>query len=292
MNLLEQLKTGVLLADGAWGTEFAKLGHSAGECPELLNVNHPDIVLRVAGSYVDAGSDIILTNTFGGTPFSLDRYGLADRTEELSERGAALSRKAAGDRVLVAAALGPTGQFLEPLGTVTRVEMVEAFARQVRAFVRGGADAVVIETMSDLEETVCAIEAVRAESGLPVIACMTYEKGLHGFATMMGVRPERAVPRLEEAGADLVGSNCGAGIATMIALTPELCASSTKPLWIKPNAGMPVLDDDGRTIYRESPDAMAGRIPELIGHGARVVGGCCGTTPEHIRAFRKVIDAL
>jgi 5-methyltetrahydrofolate--homocysteine methyltransferase len=292
MTLPELLKSRhILLADGAWGTQLAASGLAPGDCPELLNAENPDAVRAVAASYADAGSDLVLTNTFGGSPFTLARHGLADRTEELNELGVLRSREGAGDSVLVVASIGPTGEFLAPLGTTSPEELTEGFARQVRAIVRGGADAVVLETMSDLGEVGCALNAVHAESDLPVIVSMTYNKGQAVFATMMGVTPDQAAAHGTDTGADIIGSNCGSGIDTMISVAETLNAATDLPLWIKPNAGLPELSG-GKTVYRESPEDMAGRVPELVGNGARIVGGCCGTTPEHIRAFRRVLDGL
>jgi len=291
VNILEQLeKKGILLSDGAWGTEFAKRGFTAGvACPELLNVENAGLVHEIASSYVDAGSDIILTNTFGGNALTLKRYGLDDRLEELNEAGVRISREAAGNNVIVLGSMGPSGEFLAPLGTTTEEEMTEAFARQVRAFVAGGADGVLIETMTDLGEVRCAVRAAKENSDLPVVCSMTFDKGERGFATMMGVRPEDAVRAIEELEVDILGSNCGSGIDNIIEIARIMRPVTDSPLWFKPNAGMPELVD-GETVYRETPEQMASRVPELIEAGANVVGGCCGTTPEHIRKMREVLD--
>ncbi|MFC1693843.1 homocysteine S-methyltransferase family protein [Candidatus Latescibacterota bacterium] len=281
----------IILADGAWGTELAKKGYGGGECPELLNVEHEDVLLEIGASYVESGSDIILTNTFGGSPYKLAKYSVEDRIEELNETGVRISKKAAGDSALVLASIGPTGEFLAPLGLITVEEMTAAFARQVKAFIAGGADGVLIETMTDLGEMNCAIRAVKENCDLPLVCSMTFDRGMKGYATMMGVKPDDAARALEEAGADAVGSNCGTGIENMIEVAPIMGSATGLPLWIKPNAGIPELVD-GVTVYRETPDQMASRIKELIEAGARIIGGCCGTTPEHIRKFRKVIDEM
>jgi 5-methyltetrahydrofolate--homocysteine methyltransferase len=278
----------ILVSDGAWGTEIAKLGYSGG-CPELLNVEHPDIIGGIARSYVEAGSDIILTNTFGGNPYKLGKYGVADRLEELNEAGVRISRKAAGDRALVFASLGPSGEFLEPLGAVTAEEMTAGFARQIKAMLHGGADGIAIESMTDIGEAVCAVNAAKQVSHLPVVCTMTFDKGLHGFATIMGVRPDDAVRALGEAGVDLAGSNCGWGIDDIIEVARIMRPATKLPLWFKPNAGMPELVD-GVTVYRQTPEYMASRAGELLEIGTSVIGGCCGSTPDHIRKIREVVD--
>ena len=289
-DLLEKKK--ILLADGAWGTEFAKKGLTAGgDCPELFNVEHPDIVHEIAALYIDAGSDIILTNTFGGSPYKLAKYGLDKRLEDLNEAGVRISKEAAGDRALVLGSIGPTGEFLAPLGLITEEDMTTGFARQVRAFVAGGADGVLIETMTDLGEMKCALRAAQENSDLPVICSMTFDKGIKGYATMMGVKPGEAVRALEEAGADIVGSNCGWGIEIIIEVAHIMRAATPLPLWFKPNAGIPELVD-GTTVYSDTPEKMASLLPALIKAGATIVGGCCGTTPEHIRKMREIIDGM
>ena len=280
----------ILLSDGAWGTELAKKGYGVGICPELLNVEHPDVIREVAQSYVDAGSDIILANTFGGNPSKLAKYGLDDRLEELNEAGVRLSKEVAGDSALVFATLGSTGEFLAPLGLITEEEMTAGFARQVKTFVAGGTDCILIESMTDLGETLCALRAAKENAEkLPVVCSMTFDKGLKGYATIMGVKPADAVRKLEEAGADAVGSNCGWGIDEIIEVAEIIRPETSLPLWFKPNAGIPELID-GKTVYRQTPDYMASRIVDLIDAGASFVGGCCGSTPEHIRKIREVVD--
>ncbi len=211
-------KRKILVSDGGWGTELANKGFGGGSCPEILNVDEPDVIRELAQSYVDAGSDIILTNTFGGNPFKLARYGMDERLEELNEAGVLLSKEAAGDHVLVFASIGPSGEFLAPLGEATTEEMIEAFARQVRAMVRGGADGIVIESMTDLGEITCALRAAKDYSNLPVACSMTFDKGLKGYATIMGIMPDEAARALEDAGADAVGSNCSSGIGERMEL--------------------------------------------------------------------------
>jgi 5-methyltetrahydrofolate--homocysteine methyltransferase len=282
---LDRLKAaGVLISDGAWGTQLAERGLPTGIAPESWNADNPDSVRAVARAYVDAGSDIILTNTFGGSSFKLGKAGLAARVEELNRRGVELSREAAGDAVLVFASLGPSGEFMEPLGTVSEDEMVAEFARQIRAFAEGGADGVVIETMTDLGEARAALKAVRGTSDLPAVVSMTFDRGARGYATMMGVKPEQAARELDAAGADAIGANCGSGIDDVTEAAKLLSTATARPLWAKPNAGLPALVD-GKTVFRETPEQMAAGLGALVEAGARIVGGCCGTTPAHVRAL-------
>ena len=276
---------GVLVADGAWGTLLAQRGLPPGTAPEQWNLARPGEVEAVARAYVEAGAQIVLTNTFGGSPWKLAKAGLGGRAAEVNRRGAELSKRAAGGRALVFASVGPTGEFLAPLGTHAAADFEACFAEQIAACAQGGADGLVLETMTALEETLAALAAARkAAPRLPVAACMTFDRGARGYATMMGVAPERAARELAAAGADLVGSNCGSGIGPMVEVARLMRAATDRPLWFKPNAGAPHLVD-GKTVFRETPEEMAGRAADLIAAGARVIGGCCGTTPAHIRAL-------
>lgn len=281
----------VLIADGAWGTELTKRGLAAGEAPEAWNLDRPEEVHAIARSYVDAGADIILTNTFGGSPFKLEKLGLRDNAAEINHRGVELSKEAAAGRTLVFASIGPSGEFMEPLGTVTEAEMVACFAEQIRAIAAAAPDGIVIETMSDLAEAKAALRAVRENSDLPAVVSMTFEKGARAVATMMGVTPQQAVGELEAAGVDVVGANCGGGIESIIEVARLMRPVTKLPLWFKPNAGIPELVD-GKTVFREIPEEMAAHLPHLVATGASVIGGCCGTTPEHIRLFAAEIPKL
>ena len=278
----------ILVLDGAWGTEMIKRGLKPGECPELWNLNRPDDVRVIARAYKEAGADIILTNTFGGSRFKLKRSGISSNIKQINKRGVQLSREVCGDS-LVFASIGPTGEFLKPLGTVSKEEMVLCFSEQVEAFVEGGADGVIIETMIDLNETKCALKAAKENSNLPVAVSMTFNKGERGYATVMGITPEKAAKELEKAGADIVGSNCGIGTKDIVEIARIIRPVTTLPLWIKPNAGVPQLVK-GKTIYPETPEEMAKFTPDLIKIGVNMIGGCCGTTPEHIRLIAKEVQ--
>jgi len=258
----------ILIADGAWGTELAKRGLAPGEAPERWNLDRPDAVREIAESYVNAGADIILTNTFGASPIKLAKAGLDASAEEINRRGAEISRAAAGDETLVFASIGPTGEFMVPVGALTESELVACFARQARALAQGGVNGIVIETFTDLNEAKAALRAVRESTSLPV----------------MGVMPHQAAAELENDGADVVGANCGSGIENIIEIVAALRPATGLPIWAKPNAGLPELID-GKTVFRQSPEHMAARFPDLAKAGAAIIGGCCGSTPDHIRRF-------
>ncbi|HSB05048.1 MAG TPA: homocysteine S-methyltransferase family protein [Thermodesulfobacteriota bacterium] len=277
-------KKKVLIADGGWGTELIKQGLKPGEIPEVWNVDRPEGVRAVAASYVKAGADIILTNTFGGNPLKLAKMGLGHRTAEINRLGAEISREAARGHCLVFGSIGPTGEFMTPLGTATETGVVSCFEEQAKALLVGGVDGIVVETMTDLAEAKAALRAVRENTSLPVVVSMTFDKKRSGYVTLMGVRPGQAASELEKAGADIVGANCGAGIDQMIGVAQLMRQSTPLPIWCKPNAGLPEFID-GNTVYRETPEEMASRLRAIVEAGASIVGGCCGTSPAHIQAF-------
>ncbi len=280
---------GVLIADGAWGTEMMKKGLHPGECPELWNINQPNDVSAIAKAYRDAGADIILTNTFGANIFKLKKSGAADKVSEINRRGIELSKAVCGDS-LVFASIGPTGEFIKPLGAVTEKEMISAFKQQVDVFVEEQVDGIIIETMIDLNEAKCALSAVKEISDIVTAVSMTFEKGPRGFATIMGVTPAQAASELEREGADLAGSNCGSGIEDLAQIACEMHENTSLPLWIKPNAGAAGLKE-GKTVYPDSPGHMSEFVAPLLECGVKVIGGCCGTTPEHIKLIRKTVGA-
>jgi 5-methyltetrahydrofolate--homocysteine methyltransferase len=293
-NLLERLAGGrILISDGAMGTFLHAKGLGAGECPESWCVSHPDEVKSIAEAYVSAGSDIVETNSFGGSAYKLGLYGVADKVAEFNRAAAALAKQAMGDKGYVAASVGPTGQILvEQGGDVTSDCLYKAFKEQVVALAEGGADAICVETMAALEEALQAVKAAKENTRLPVICTFTFGAGPKGFRTMMGLRPDRAAKEAAAAGADIVGANCGNGIANMIEITKQMRAATPNvPILIHSNAGAPVLKD-GKTVFPETPEYMASRTTELVEAGANIVGGCCGTTPDHIAAMVKVVRAL
>ena len=283
---------GVLVSDGAWGTFLHQKGLKVGECPELWNLNRPKDVLEIASSYVEAGSDIILTNSFGGSPLKLEGYGLAGQTYELNRQASEISRRAAGNSVLVMGSMGPTGKMVM-MGEVPPQEIYKGFLEQARGLTDGGADGIVIETMSDPEEARIAIEAAKEVSGLDIACTFTFSRNLDGvYRTMMGTDLRTYLEMARSAGADIIGANCGNGTAGMIEIVREIRALDPEvPVLVHANAGLPRYED-GKTIFPESPDQMASQIGELVAAGANIVGGCCGTTPEHIRQIVMVIGEL
>ena len=277
------LARGPVLTDGAWGTQLQHRGLPTGACPDEWNLSHPQRIKEVAAAYVAAGSDVILTNTFGANPFILARHDLADQVAEINAAGVRISREAAGPRAKVFATMGPSGVMLM-MGDVSLEEVQAGFEAQARAMADAGADAIAIETMSDPEEAKLAVAAARS-TGLPVVACMTFDSGADKHRTMMGTTPEQAAEALTSAGADVIGSNCGWGIEGFVPLCRRLRAATDRPIWIKANAGLPEVVD-GKTVYTQTAAEFAAFVPELIDAGANFVGGCCGTTPEFIAAVK------
>ena len=292
-KLIQEIAKGkVLVSDGAWGTFLQKKGLTPGECPEVWNITRPDDVLDIAQSYIDAGADMIETNSFGGNLYKLKNYGLEHLVFKLNKAAAEISRKAAGTDHLVLGSVGPTGKLLL-MEEVTEDELYNAFKEQSEALEAGGADAIVIETMTDLEEARIAVKAAKENTACEVICTMTFDKILSGeFRTMMGISPTEMTEVLVEAGASVIGANCGNGIADMIGIVKEIRQVNTSiPILIHANAGLPHYCN-GETTFPESPTDMASRVKEIIAAGATIIGGCCGTTPDHIFEVRQVVRSL
>jgi 5-methyltetrahydrofolate--homocysteine methyltransferase len=250
-------------------------------------------VREIAEAYVNAGSDIVETNSFGATSFKLKSYGFGDKVHEFNVAAAKLAKEEIGSKGYVAASVGPTGHIvMDEGGDTTPEALYEAFKEQVIALAEGGADAICIETMSSVVEAEQAIKAAKKNTNLPVICTFAFEPGIKGFRTMMGVKPARAAKAAAEAGADIIGANCGMGISNMIEITREMRAAVPNvPILIHANAGPPVVEGE-KTVFKETPEHMANLVAELVQAGANIIGGCCGTTPAHITAMAKVARAL
>jgi 5-methyltetrahydrofolate--homocysteine methyltransferase len=290
-KFLERLNTGeILVADGATGSNLQKMGLKPGRPPEDLIIDNPDIILNLARSFVEAGSDIILTCTFGGTRMRMKDSKYQDRTPEVNVRAAELARKAASARsdVLVAGSMGPVGALIKPYGPLEAEEVTATFAEQARALADGGVDLLLIETMFAFEETTAAFEGVRSVTDLPIVVSFSYDRGTR---SMMGVKPKDVIKKYSEMGAALVGANCGTTLENMEAVVKEYAATAPNfPLWVKPNAGVPRMDiETEQGVYDMGPEDMAAYSLKYVELGARVVGGCCGNTPEHVAAIAKVV---
>jgi len=272
----------VTLTDGAWGTEFQKLGAALGTCADEWNLTKPDLVRQVAGSYVQAGSRVILTNTFRANSISLAPYGLQDHMEAINRAAVKLSRQAAGNSALVFASIGPSGKLLLTK-EVTAEQLKLTFSQQVRALAAEGPDALLLETMTDLTEARIAAAAA-LETGLPVIVSFVFDSGKNRDRTIMGTTPEQVATSLTGDGVHAIGANCGLGIRDFIPVCQRLAAASPLPIWIKPNAGLPEMIA-GSAHYKTTPAEFASSALELVSAGATFLGGCCGTNPEFIRAL-------
>jgi len=290
-SILERIKNGeILVGDGAMGTMLFQRGLKPGDCPEAMNLTHPEVLEEIALLYVEAGAHIVQTNTFGGSPMKLSQYSLQDKTEEIIKKAVEAVRKVVGDKAYVSGSCGPSAKILKPYGDAEPEELYNGFLRQMQAFIEAGVDVICIETMTDLHEATLAIKAAKsASTQTPVMATMTFDETPRGFYTIMGTTIEKAAKGLKEAGADIIGSNCGNGIENMIKIAREFKKVTDLPILIQSNAGQPQIKGD-EIFYDETPSFFAEKSKELIEIGVSIIGGCCGTTPEHIRAIRKVVD--
>lgn len=291
--ILERLKEGeILVADGAMGSQLFQKGLQPGQCPELMNLTHPEILEEIARLYFEAGADIVQTNTFGASPLKLSDSGIEDNTGEINRLAVSFVKQTVKGKAYVSGSVGPTGRILEPYGDTEEEVIYFGFKKQIQALIDGGVDIITVETMTDLREATLAIQAAKSISPLiPVTATMTFDETPQGFFTIMGISTENATKGLESAGADIIGSNCGNGIEIMVKIARELKVLTSLPLIIQSNAGQPEVRD-GEQVYLESPDFFAKKTRDLVDAGVSIVGGCCGTTPEHIHAIRNVVNSL
>ncbi|MCP4146971.1 MAG: methionine synthase [bacterium] len=291
-SILERIKKGeVLVADGAMGSLLMARAADLieGRCPEVINLSRTEILEEVAGLYLDAGADVIQTNTFGGSPLKLADYSLQDQMAVINKAAITAVKKVVDGKAYVSASCGPSGKMLVPVGKVTPEEMYDNFYNQLKVIIEAGADIICVETMTDAQEAKLAIQAAKKiKPSIPVMATMTFDKLPRGFFTMMGVNIEKASKELEAAGADIIGTNCGNGIENMILIAKEYRKFSTLPLIIQSNAGLPEIRDDV-AVYPETPEFMAEKSKELAAVGVSIIGGCCGTSPDHIRAIKQAL---
>ncbi|MBL7189058.1 MAG: homocysteine S-methyltransferase family protein [Phycisphaerae bacterium] len=295
VGLIERIKRGVFLLDGAMGTQLIARGVGVGTCNDYLNISSPGIVSDVHRTYLQAGSDAVITNTFGANKYTLARYGLADEVVRINKAGAQIARQAATEQNYVLGDIGPSGDFLEPLGTLKADELRDAFARQAEALLAGGVDGLLIETMTALDEVTVACEAARsAGAGLPVLASMSFDRAGDSFKTMMGVGVEAAAVRLVSLGVDAIGFNCGtASLDEYVELAENLVSAVRAScdeviIFAEPNAGKPELVE-GKAVYKVSPDEFAAAAEKIYSAGVSMIGGCCGTRAAHIEAVAKRI---
>jgi methionine synthase I (cobalamin-dependent) len=285
---LDAYRDDITVADGGWSTQLQARGVPTDVPAELANLTHPHLVEALARDYVAAGARFITTNTFSANRYIFERRAPAHDLAQVNRRGAALARKVAAEAgALTAGSIGPSGKILA-VGEVKESELTELFTAHAVALAEGGADVIVLETFSELAEVLLALEAVRKATGLPIIASMSFDSGPQRTRTMMGARAEDCASALEEAGADAVGCNCGGGIATFLPIVVALRANTSLPLWVKPNAGLPELVD-GQVVYRQTPDEFGHYIPDLLEAGASIVGGCCGSSPDHIKRVSALV---
>ena len=283
------LKDGPVVTDGSWGTQMQKRGLKRGQSPDSWNLSHADQVGQVAGQYVDAGSQIILTNTFGASRLSLANFQLAEKTAEINSAGVRISKEAAANRARVFASIGPTGKMLVT-GETSPAELQSVFEEQATALAQAGADGIIVETMIDVEEAKIAATSAKP-TGLPVIVSMVYDSGENKDCTMMGNSPEDVVAEISKLGVDGVGANCGQGIEAFLPICRRLRQATDLPVWIKPNAGLPEIIDDS-VVFRTTAAEFVQHVPDLIEAGANFIGGCCGTDEKFVQAIRQTVDNL
>jgi 5-methyltetrahydrofolate--homocysteine methyltransferase len=291
-KFLEYLNNGdVLIADGATGTNLQKMGLRPGTAPEDLLIDNPDILLQLASRFVAAGSNIILTCTFGGTRLRMKESKYVERCREINIRAVELARKAASARpgVLVAGSMGPTGLLMKPLGPMNPEQAFETYAEQAQALAEGGVDLLIIETMFAVDEATAAFDAARSLTELPIVVSFSYDRGVR---TMMGVKPAQAMKIFKEKGAAAVGANCGTTLENVEKIVLEYAATAPGfPIWAKPNAGLPHTDENNTAIYDVTPEQMGAAALRNIAAGARIVGGCCGSSPDHVAGIANAVKS-
>lgn len=290
-SFLERLQSGqILVLDGATGTNLQRRGLPVGTPSDLWVMDNPDAVTELHRQFAESGSDILLTNTFGSSRLHLGHAGLADRFEQTNRRAVELTRRVAESTgALVAGSMGPLGEMLQPYGLLAEQDAEAAYTEQARILSEAGVDLLVIETQYDLNEARAAIRGARSVTGLPIVCSFSYDRGTR---TMMGVKPSQAGSELSEMGVAALGINCGRSLEDNLKALKELRQVTGLPIWFKPNAGLPRTDDDGSLHYDVTPEMMAAHVPEWVEAGAQLIGGCCGTSPEHLKAIAQAVRSL
>ncbi len=290
-NFWDLLHSRVILFDGGMGTELIRRGLPQGYCPELWNVERPGQVEEVHRRYFEAGSDVVTTNSFGGIPIKLAAHGLADRAFELNRAAAENAVRARPEKKFVAGSLGPTGKFLKPTGEFEEDDFENGFGLQAEALTQGGVDFLLVETMYDLREALCALRGARSRSPLPVFVTMTFNRTPRGFFTLMGNSVRQCLLELEQNGVPVVGTNCTLDSGEMVDLVGEMREETSLPILAQPNAGQPAANSDGKVTYSQNADDYVRHIPRIIQSGANIIGGCCGTNPDYIHRMAAIIHS-
>jgi 5-methyltetrahydrofolate--homocysteine methyltransferase len=280
----------VLVSDGAIGSLLFEKGLNPGDCPERFNLEKPEILSEIAQAYLQVGADIIQTNTFGASPLKLSDYNLDDKTEEINQKAVEIVKVVVESKAFVSGSIGPSGKILLPYGDIEPASMKENYKKQTNALIESGVDLLCIETMTDLNESLIAIQSAREISQeIPIVATMTFDVIPQGCVTIMGNGVAEVCAKLQEAGASVIGSNCGNGTKNMITIAKEFLSNTELPIIIQSNAGIPTIVDD-HVIYQETPEEFADFTKILLELGVSIIGGCCGTTPDHISEIRKSVD--
>ena len=288
-QLMQKISAGeILVSDGATGTNLLVRGLPSGMPSDIWVLENPEQILKLHREFIEAGSNILLTCTFGATSARLEQNGLGEKASELNTRAVELARQAAGEKeIFIAGSMGPTGHMLEPFGTMSEADAIATYTQQAKALIEAGVDLIVIETQFDLTEARAAIQAVRSQSSLPLVCSFSFDRGTR---TMMGISPTQLGKELSGSGVNLLGINCGRSIEDNYKSLQELRQATDLPIWFKPNAGMPRVDAQDRPIYDLTPEMMASHVPEWIAAGAQIIGGCCGTSPDHLRKIAEAVQ--
>ncbi len=288
---LNLIRERIVLLDGANGSQLIKLGLPKGVCPELWNLEKPEVVKNIHKGYFDAGADAVLTNTFGGNRLKLASYGLEKKVFEINFKGAELANEVKSENKFVGGDIGPTGKFLKPHGPHTPEEFEEIFNEQALALIKGGVDFIIIETIYDLKEAICAVKGAKRAGNVPIFASLTFNKTKRGYFTLMGNSAEEVVRELEKEGVNGIGTNCTLNSEQMVPLVEEIRKLTSLPLIVQANAGQPTIDSKGNINYEQPIDDYVKYIPDIIEKGANVVGGCCGTDPQYIERMSQIIKS-